>query len=71
MPPGRCKCKYCNPGRRRFSQKKLNDELDAGFSEAIDNEAKKRYQAGKNKVRYTPREQPLEEVFLKPVPIPG
>jgi hypothetical protein len=68
MPPGRCKCKYCSQGT--FSQKRLNEELDAGFKEAMNNEGKNHYQALKNKQQYTPRDLPLEEVFLKPAPIP-
>ena len=71
MPPGRCKCKYCSRGRGRFSQKKLNEELEKGFTDAMDNEARKRYLALKNRDTYIPRTLPLEEVFLKPVPIAG
>ena len=70
MPPGRCKCKYCGQGRGRISQAKLNKELKDGFKEAMDDEGKKKYQAVKNGGHYTPRDLPLEEVFLKPVPTP-
>ena len=69
MPPGRCKCRYCSPGR--IPQGKINKELNASFKEAIANEEKKRVQAAKNQSGYTPRRLPLEEVFLKPVPTPG
>jgi len=70
MPPKRCKCKYCSPDKGKFSQKKLNNELAAGYVNAMENEAKRRYQVQRNKDHYTPRDQPLEEVFLKPVPLP-
>ena len=69
MPPGRCKCRYCGPGRTL--QTKINKELHAGFNEAIVNEEQKRQQAAKDRSRYTQRHLPLEEVFLKPVSTPG
>ncbi len=67
MPPERCKCKYCNQGP--VSQTKLNGELKSGFREAMKNERQKRDQAAKNRDVYKPRDLPLEEVYLKPVPI--
>jgi hypothetical protein len=73
MPPGRCKCKYCNAEGRRFSQTKLNNELKCWLPvKQSDNEVMKRQQAAKeSRMATKPREQPLEEVYLKPVPIPG
>ena len=67
MPPERCKCKYCDRGK--ISQTQLNKELESGYREAMDDEEEKRRQAAKNRDGYKPRDLPLEEVFLKPVPI--
>ena len=71
MPPGRCKCKYCNHGKGEKFQTKLKEELETGVLEAKNNELKKQFQASRNGERYTPRDRPLEEVYLKAVPGPG
>jgi hypothetical protein len=68
MPPGRCRCKYCNPGRENFSQKKLNNLLVDGYKAELNERKEKEYQAAKSKRRYSPGDQPLVKVFLKDAP---
>jgi len=70
MPPGRCRCKYCNPGRGKFSQNKLNKELKEGYLAAIDGRKREEYQAPRDRRPYIPNDQPLVNVFLKTAPAP-
>jgi len=69
-PPGRCKCKYDNPGGTR-SQEKLNKELNDGYLAARDERLRRRYKAFKAGETFIPDHRPLVEVFLKPAPGPG
>jgi len=71
MPPGRCRCKYCSSGRGTFSQTKLNKRFKEGYEKALNARVKQRYLAGRDGRPYTPDDQPLLKVFLKPAPGPG
>lgn len=64
--PGRCRCKYCNPGRGKFSQQKLNQQLKAGYMAAVDERKREEYRAARDGRPYIPDDQPLVKVFLKP-----
>jgi len=64
--PGCCRCKYCNPGRGKFSQTKLNKELSNGYKVAVNERKRAEYQAAKNGRSYIPDDQPLVKVFLQP-----
>jgi len=70
MPPGRCRCKYCNSGRGRFSQNRLNKELKEGYKAAADRRKKEEYEAARDKRPYIPNDQPLVDVFLKAASAP-
>ena len=70
-PPGRCWCKYCNTGRRKLSQTKLNQKFKDGYKAEVDKRRKEEYQASKAQKPYTPDDQPLEKVFLKRAHGPG
>jgi len=71
MPPGCCRCKYCNSGRGKVSQTKLNKQFKEGYKVAVNARVKQEYQARKDGRPYTPDDQPLVKVFLKPAPGPG
>jgi Transcription-silencing protein, cryptic loci regulator Clr2 len=73
QPANCCKCRYCTPGRGRFSQRRLNNELSDGYKVAVDKEKRREYLAAKNGQPYTRRDEPLKEVFLnlKTVSGPG
>jgi len=70
MPPGRCRCKYCNSGRGRFSQNRLNKELKEGYKAAVNRRKMEEYEAARDKRPYTPNDQPLVDVFLKAASAP-
>jgi len=68
MPPGRCRCKYCNTGRGRFSQRQLTQRLTDGYKAALNEKKKQEYQAAKAGRRYILDDEPLIDVFLKTAP---
>ena len=68
MTPGCCRCKYCNPGRGKFSQSQLNKQLNDGYKAAVDERKRQEYKAAKDGRPYIPDDQPLVKVFLRPAP---
>ena len=63
--PGCCRCKYCNPGRGKFSQYKLNNQLKDGYEAAVNERKREEYWAARDGKPYMPDDQPLVKVFLR------
>ena len=68
MPPGRCRCKYCNTGRGKFSQRQLTKHFTDGYKAALNEKKKQEYLAAKEKRLYIPDDEPLVKIFLKTAP---
>ena len=64
--PGCCRCKYCNAGRGKFSQRQLNKQLNDGYKTAANERKREERQAASDGRPYVPDDQPLVKVFLRP-----